>query len=61
VETARCVPTRPGRKFLALAQDNVVPAQLGEVVQNAAPDHTAADYNYLSMSLHGAVRIAAVL
>ena len=42
-DQARRVPGRPGGERVALDQDDVGPAQMREVVGDAAADHAAAD------------------
>ena len=37
------MPCGPGGELVTLQQDNVVPAELGQVVRNAATDHPATD------------------
>jgi hypothetical protein len=41
------VPGRTGRELVLLEQDDVGPAEVGEVVGDAAADHAAADDDYL--------------
>ena len=52
METPGGMPGGARGQFLALQQDYIRPAQRGEVVQNTATDHAAADYNNLGMCLH---------
>jgi hypothetical protein len=52
VEAARGMPGRAGGQLRALDEQHVTPAQLGQVVEHAAPDHAAADHRHPHMRLH---------
>ena len=47
VHAAGGVPRRTGGQLLALEQDDVGPACLGEVVEHAGADDTASDHDHL--------------
>jgi hypothetical protein len=49
MEAARGMPTRTGGELLALAQCDILPAQLGQMVEDTAADDTAADNERLNM------------
>jgi hypothetical protein len=53
VEATGRVPRGPGGEFRALDQDDVLPAELGEMIEDAASDHAAADDGHLNMRFHG--------
>jgi hypothetical protein len=46
------VPGRPGRERMLLKQDDVSPAQMGQVIGDAAADNSAADDHYLRPVRH---------
>ena len=52
VEAAGGVPGRAGGELGALDEHHVAPAEPGEVVEHAAPDHPAADHRHPDMGLH---------
>ena len=52
VDTARRVPGGTGGQLGPLKQHNILPAGFCQVIQNTGTDNTAANHNYLSMSLH---------
>ena len=52
VKSTRRVPGRTRGEFGSFDQNNVFPSEFGEVVNHAAADHTAADYDYPSMFSH---------
>ena len=52
VEAARRVPRGSGGELRALDQHDVLPAELGQMVEHAAADDAAADDGYLHMGFH---------
>ena len=52
VHAAGRVPRGPGRELPALEQDDVLPAGLGQVVQDTRADDAAADDDGLELVLH---------
>ena len=46
VHAARGVPGRARGQFVALEQHDVLPAELGQVIEHAAADHAAADHHH---------------
>ena len=52
VEAARRVPGRARGQLVALDQDDVAPAELGQVIEHAAADDAAADDGHLDMGFH---------
>ena len=56
VEAARGVPGRAGGELGALDKHRVAPAEPGEVIEHAAPDHPAADHRHPHMGLHDCSR-----
>jgi len=52
MEAARRMPGGPGSQLRSLDQQHVLPAELGEVIQNAATDDAAPDDGNLHVGLH---------
>ena len=52
VHAARGVPGRAGGQFRPLDQEHVLPAGLGQVIQDAGADHAAADHHHSRVTLH---------
>ncbi len=53
VETRGRMPGGARRQLLALDQNDVLPAQLGQMIEDADADHAAADDRYAIMRFHG--------
>ena len=53
VEAAGRVPGRARGQLGTLDQHHVLPAELGQVIEHAAPDHAAADHGHTDMRFHG--------
>ena len=47
-----CVPCRTRGKFITFNQNNVFPAQFGEVIQDRTSDYSTTDYDCLCMGTH---------
>ena len=52
MKRSRRVPARSGGQFFAFAERDIPPAELRQMVQNAAADNTAADDQRLDMAFH---------
>ena len=52
VHATRRVPRGAGSELRAFEQDDILPAVLGEVVQDAATDHSSADDSHSDMRFH---------
>src|SRR5271155_2056106 len=50
---AGSVPTRAGGQFLAFAERDIAPPELGQVIEDAAADDSASDDKYPDVALHG--------
>ena len=61
VEAARRVPGRTGGQLGALDEHDIAPAEPGEVVKHAAPDHPAPDHRDLHIGFHGFASIGALV
>src|SRR5262245_54070205 len=53
VKSAGSVPAGARSQFLALAEYDVAPTKLGEVVQHTAADDTSADHDHSRVRFHG--------
>src|SRR3984893_12067698 len=53
VHAAGRTPGRAAGEFAALDQQHVLPARLGEVIQHARADHSAADHHHPRIAVHG--------